>query len=212
MAELRGQREVVLMRLQRGNRHDRRLTHSTEMASDAGMSMMEMVIVLALISVVCASAIGVTADFLRQAKADSTLLAALNGIQIARNRAVGERRYFQVSFLTPNRIQVTRIETTGATTAISDTYLENGQSYQLFAGLPDTPDRFGKASAVDFGTTPTIRFTSDASLLDASGDVVNGTVFFGETGKPSTARAITIFGGTGLIRTWKWNGLAWIQG
>jgi Tfp pilus assembly protein FimT len=183
------------------------------MASDAGISLVEILMVLTIIGVICASALGLNPEFLRQAKADSSIVAALNGVEIARNRAVGERRDFQVSFVTPNRIQVSRIEVPGpATTLISDTYLENGQSYLLFTGVPDTPDRFGKASAIDFGVTPTIRFTSDGSLLDSSGDVVNGTVFFGLTGKASTARAITIFGASGLIRTWKWNGNAWIQG
>ena len=71
---------------------------------------------------------------------------------------------------------------------------------------------FGHAGALAFGSTPTIRFTSDGSLIDSSGDVLNGTVFLGVRQRSRhSERAITIFGATGLIRIWKWNGTAWVN-
>ena len=42
------------------------------------------------------------------------------------------------------------------------------------------PDAFGHTGAIAFGSTPTIRFTSDGSLIDSSGDVLNGTVYVGD--------------------------------
>ena len=77
--------------------------------------------------------------------------------------------------------------------------------------MPDTPDLFGHTGAIAFGSTPTIRFTSDGSLIDSSGDVLNGTVFLAIDDKAASARAVTIFGATGLIRSWKWNGTAWVN-
>ena len=54
-------------------------------------------------------------------------------------------------------------------------------------------------------------FTSDGSLIDSAGDVTNGTIFFGVPNHPETARAITVFGVTGMLRTWKWGGASWMQ-
>jgi hypothetical protein len=77
--------------------------------------------------------------------------------------------------------------------------------------MPDTPDAFGGSVATNFSGTPPVMFTSDGSLVDSNGDVVNGTVFFGVAGQPLTARAVTIFGVTGLTRTWKWRGSQWME-
>jgi hypothetical protein len=38
---------------------------------------------------------------------------------------------------------------------------------------------------------------------------VNGTVFVGVPGLPYTARAVTILGATGRIRSYHWNGTTW---
>jgi hypothetical protein len=56
-----------------------------------------------------------------------------------------------------------------------------------------------------------VMFTSDGSLVDNNGDVVNGTIFVGVPSQPQTARAVTVFGVTGLTRTWKWRGNKWME-
>jgi prepilin-type N-terminal cleavage/methylation domain-containing protein len=178
----------------------------------SGFTLVEMLMVLAVVGVVFSMAVGITPSFINSTRSDSALVAAINAVEVARNRAVGERREFQVIFTTPNRIQVVRIEVPGpGTTPVVDTVLDNGQQYYKFTGMADTPDLFGNSSAIAFGTTPTIRFTSDGSLLDSSGDPVNGTVFFGDPTKATSARAITIFGATGLIHAWKWDGRQWTE-
>jgi prepilin-type N-terminal cleavage/methylation domain-containing protein len=178
--------------------------------NSSGFTLVEMLMVIAILGVVMAMAIGITTSFVNSSKSDSALVSAINAVEMARYRAVGERREFQLVFTPPNRIQVIRIEVPGpTTTTVSNVYLDNGQQYVKFTGVADTPDTFGNASAIDFGVTPTIRFTSDGSLLDSSGDPVNGSVFFGDPARSSSARAITIFGATGLIHAWKWDGTQW---
>jgi Tfp pilus assembly protein FimT len=168
--------------------------------------------ILGVLSVVFAMAVGITPSFVNSARSDSAVVSALKAVELARNRAVGERRDFQVIFTSPNQLQVVRIEVPGpATTTVLNTYLDNGQQFYLFTGVPDTPDRFGNATAIAFGTTPTIEFTSDGALLDSNGDPVNGTVFFGDPVRSSSARALTIFGVSGLIKMWKWDGTRWTQ-
>ena len=54
-------------------------------------------------------------------------------------------------------------------------------------------------------------FSSEGTLIDASGDVLNGTVFLAIPDQPNSARAISIFGITALLRTWRWDGGRWVE-
>jgi hypothetical protein len=79
----------------------------------------------------------------------------------------------------------------------------------VFAGLPDTPDSFGDDSALDFGGADTMMFNADGQFTDETGQIINGTVFIGKSGAPLTARALTVFGPTSTLRTYRWNGGGW---
>jgi hypothetical protein len=152
-----------------------------------------------------------TVSLVNSSKSDSAVISAITAVELARDRAIGERRDFRLVFTAPNIIQIVRIEVPGpATTTVMNTVLDGGLTYMKFTGLPDTPDAFGASSAISFGVTPTIEFTSDGSLLDSSGDPINGTVFFGDGVRASSARALTIFGATGLVHGWKWDGIRWL--
>ncbi len=178
----------------------------------SGYSLIEILIVLCLISIVSGMAVPVTSHYINQAKADSGVVAALSAIDTARDRAVAERRNFELTFVTPNKIRVERVEVpSGTKTLISETVLENSQQFVKFATVPDTPDAFGASSAYSFTGTLPVMFTSDGSLIDANGDVVNGSVFLGVPGQVDSARAVTVFGVTGFIRTWKWRGAKWME-
>ena len=89
--------------------------------------------------------------------------------------------------------------------------LQIAQEFVKFSGIPDTPDAFGATSATTFTGTAPVMFTSDGSLVDSNGDIVNGSIFLGTPGQPETARAVTIFGVTGIMRTWKWRGTQWME-
>jgi Tfp pilus assembly protein FimT len=144
-------------------------------------------------------------------RADGAMRVVLGQVRLARERALNERRYMRAVFLTPSTVQVVREEVTGnTTTTLSDITLENGASYALVSGLPDTPDAFGKTSAISFGTATAFRFTPDGTLIDQSGNLLNGTVFLTIPGSTRGARAITVLGSTGRIRAYKWDGKQWV--
>ena len=184
---------------------------TNDRGNTSGFTLVEMLMTLAVLGVVCAMAVGMTASLINSSKADSAVISAITAVELARDRAIGERRDFRLVFTAPNAIQIVRIEVPGpATTVVMNTVLDSGLTYMKFTGVPDTPDAFGAASAIAFGVTPTIEFTSDGSLLDSSGDPINGTVFFGDGVRASSARALTIFGATGLVHGWKWDGIRWL--
>ena len=181
-----------------------------------GFSLLELLVTLAVIGIIAGMAVPITSSFVRSSQADSAVSAAMSALDIAHDRAVAERRNFRLNFVNPNRIQLVReeIDANGAlagTTQVEEFTREGGQTFQRFSGMADTPDAFGGSSAWTFSGTPPVMFTSDGSLVDSNGDVVNGTVFFGIPGQPMSARAVTIFGVTGLTRTWKWRGNKWME-
>jgi len=48
-------------------------------------------------------------------------------------------------------------------------------------------------------------------LVDSNGDVLNGTLFLAIPNQTSSARAITVFGTTALLRYWRWDGSKWVD-
>lgn len=164
-----------------------------------------------LIAIVGAMAVPVASAFLQSNNADSSLVATQRAIAAARDRAVAERRNIQLDFIIPNRIRHSRVEVpSGTLTMVAEFTLENGQELVKFLDIPDTPDGFGADSYAAFGGVSPVMFTSDGSLIDAAGDVVNGSVYVGMPGQPDTQRAVTIFGVSGLTRAWKWSG-KWME-
>lgn len=191
-------------------------TSRSGIGAQGGFTMLEVLLVAALIGVVMAMAIPITDAFVRAARADSSVSAAMSAIDIAHDRAVSERRNVVLTFVPPNRIQLFRqeIDATGTvtgTTQVDQFILEGGQTFLKFTGIPDTPDGFGSTGPTTFTGTEPVMFTSEGSMVDSNGDVVNGTILFGIVGQPLTARAVTIFGVTGLTRNWKWRGSRWME-
>ena len=178
----------------------------------SGFTLIEMMIVIAVTVIVAGMVVPVTKGVLSSTKADSSLGAAVDVLTQARDQAVAQRRNFELAFVGTSHLQVWRIEVpSGTRTQIMDIPLEGGQQFQKFAALPDTPDAFGNATAIKFSGTGPWMFTSDGSLIDSNGDISNGTIFLGVPTDDKSARAVTVFGATGLLRTWRWRGTKWFS-
>ena len=190
--------------------------------SGAGFTLLEVLIILAIIGLLVSTSVLLLPDVVRAAKADSGSSQLLSALRAAREQAITERRNFVVSFVGTDRLRVQREElgvdgsgniiVTGQT-VVSTTALDQGVEFLRFApGVPDTPDGFSPGvAAVSFTGNAPWRFTSEGTLVSQSGDVVNGTVFLGRANDPTSARAITLFGATALLREWKWSGAAWFE-
>ena len=181
-----------------------------------GFSLIEMLLVLGISAVLAAVAVPVSSQAIKWARADSSNESTLRSIAAARDRAVAERRNIELTLINPNIVRLERenVDAAGAVTGkttILEVMLDSGQQFLKFTGVPDTPDAFGNSSAITFGGTAPFMFASDGTLIDSSGDVVNGTILIGMPNQPETARAVTIFGASGLLRSWKWRGSSWVQ-
>lgn len=179
--------------------------------TEAGFTLVEMLIVVALTGIILA----ITAGFFRAAvstyQGDADMRIVEWQLKLARETAINTRRSIEVRFTAPNIVTLVRRNIPGGTTTISSIYLEHNTRFMLFPGSPDTPDGFGNATPTAFSGAATIMFNSDGMFTDGNGNPINGTVYLGQPGHRTTARALTVFGPTARIRTFRWNGTQWRQ-
>jgi len=179
----------------------------------AGFTLIEVMVVVGVIAVLSAITVMVMPVALLSARADSGAAQVVSVLRVAREEAIAQRRNVRVAFNAPNQIVISRVEVPGVPgpgiSVIKQAWLEGGLTFRLFGGIPDTPDAFGNAAASSFGGAAAIAFTSSGEFVDENGDPVNGTVFIGRVNEPLSARAVSIFGPTALVREWRWGGSRW---
>lgn len=187
-----------------------------------GFSMIELMVALMIILIVSAIAITTLRPNLQQARIDAAMREVVDTFRLAREFAIENRRYVNVSFPANNQIQVTQMNTLtpgagGVNPILTTVTLAPPLVFNL-DGMPDTPDAYGNAGPIVFegilnGPVGGMVFQSDGEFLDGVTFLpINGSVFMGIPGQQSTARAVTILGTTGRVRGWKSNGnVTWYQ-
>ena len=184
----------------------------TRRATDErGFSLPEILTVVALIGVLSGITIIAFQSAATTIQGDSNLRIVERQLKLARDTAVAQRRSVEVQFAAPNELRVIRRDLPSGATLLQSAVLENNTTFLRFAGVPDTPDSFGGAGAINLGGAAAVLFTSDGMFVDGAGTPVNATVYVGQAGKNLTQRAVTIFGSTARIRTYRWNGSQWGQ-
>jgi prepilin-type N-terminal cleavage/methylation domain-containing protein len=195
-----------------------------------GFSMIEVSVVIMLILIISAMAIFALQPSLRDAKYDNAMREVIDQLRQAREYAIANRRYVQVTFPTvviagqPTQYQVVTtvrnappLGPAGVDAVLSTVPIQIPAQYFLFPGAPDTPDGFGNASPIEFeGLNPGpilgMMYQSDGELIDGGTfQPINGTVFIGFPNQPTASRAVTVLGATGRVRGWKYTGAAWFQ-
>jgi prepilin-type N-terminal cleavage/methylation domain-containing protein len=194
-----------------------------------GFSMIELSVVIGIILILSAMAIYQIGPALQGERADAAMRQVVEQLRSARELAITNRRWVQVSFplvvvggITENQVQTTIKNSltvgAGPDVALLPVPIQRPMTFLLFpAPVPDTPDLFGDAGDIEFGGI--VGGPVGGMLFDGNGEMVNGatllpmsgTVFIGTAGHPESARAITVMGTTGRIRGWSWNGTTWFQ-
>ena len=177
----------------------------------AGFSMAEASIAILIIFIILGFALPNITGVLPGMRANNAMAQTVAQLRRGRELAVAQRRDIELKFLNGNEIQLVRDEIPNGTTILSTVTLPDKIEFHLFGGVPDTPDQFGKATAVDFGGAASLTFLTDGTLVDPQGNPLSGSVFLGVPNEEATARAVTILGGTGRVRGYRWDGTSWIQ-
>ncbi|MGA7840867.1 MAG: type II secretion system protein [Candidatus Acidiferrales bacterium] len=196
-----------------------------------GFSMIEMSVVVMLILIISAMALIAYLPTLQDVRFDTAMRQVLDQLRQGREYALTNRRYVQITFPTvviagKTYYEVTLLQrndlTAGAgavNQVLSTVPIQYPAQYTLVSGV-DTPDGFCggvPTSPIMFeglagGPVGGMLFQSDGELVDGTTfQPINGTVFLGYPGKNTSARAITVLGGTGRIRGWKGTGTYWFR-
>jgi prepilin-type N-terminal cleavage/methylation domain-containing protein len=183
--------------------------------SQRGFSLLEVLTAVAIISIIMGMAMLNYGSILPNFKANSAMDQLLYQLRSARERAISHRREVQVQFVGTNQLTITELWPVGTAPAPSYATFEGGAQFMVFASIPDIPApfNFGNTAPVYFGGLsggpPIMKFSTTGAFIDGGNTLVNGTVFLGIPGRPSTARAISILGATGRVREYHWDGSQW---
>lgn len=182
---------------------------------EAGFTLLEAMIVVAIILIMGAVAIFQIAPSMKGAKSQTALETTLGIMRRYHDAAVNQRRIYQIVFTLPRSIQI-NVEAFDTNGNISWLPVE---SYQLpvetqfvcVPGLPRSaaPDGLGQsASAIDFmvdngGGYSSVVFQKDGRATDTFGRLNNGVVYIARPGDLNSSKAVSVLGATGRVKGWK---------
>jgi Tfp pilus assembly protein FimT len=187
-----------------------------------GISLVEMMIVVAIAMTIAGMIVVHLTPTLQTFRSNSAASQVVDVFRQAREYAITYRRYVQITFPNysangpNNQIAITVKNSltppfNQADVLLTTVSLSGTVTFQVITGIPDSPDAFGNATAVNFagvdGGPPTgMFFQADGTFVNLTGNFVNGSVFLGQNKTGSTARAVTVLGTTGRIRAYNING------
>lgn len=191
-----------------------------------GFSLIEMLIVVAVVIILLAGAIIKIKPMLMASRADAAVSYTQNEIRQARERAIDERRLMRVTFTAPQTILMEYQFTDPSTGVVSylPVTLQTGQAgagilmlpydmkFQTPPSAPATaPDSIGaQNNAFDFFCAGTacagtaLYFNPDGSIVNVNNDPVQGVVYMGRANDPLSSRAVSFFGPTGKVKAWRY--------
>ena len=215
-------------RSERGLLDDRAMVSATarrqriRMRTAQGFSVIELLMVVAIIGVLAAVAIGITPGIIQTAKGQAGASQLSSFLKRHRELAISRRRNIEITFTVPNQVQSLQRAVpdpplpTPAPTVLETMFLEGRLEYRRFGPIPDTPDLFGNGTDIVLaGAAPNpanpVMFTSEGQFTDADGNPVNASIFLGVVNQRQTANALTIIGTTATVRAWRYDGSRWVQ-
>jgi hypothetical protein len=189
--------------------------------------MVEMVVAVSIMMVLTSLAVVQSFGSLESYQVNSASDVVVSQLRVARQLAIANRRIVQIWIdSTPEsdgRYHIKYQQQPASGTSEVAGPLVNASipatpQFVLEPGVPDTPMAFGNLAAVYIGNPPMaggppiMQFNPTGTFTDATGtNLLYGTVFIGIPNKVSTARAVTIMGGTGRVRAYNYEGgsLGW---
>ena len=183
--------------------------------SQSGFSLIEMLIVVGIVVIVSAIAVGTLQSTVRDSHVNSAYMTTLTTMRQARETAIAQRRTYILTFVAPGTITVApQVAGTGSLNLTAT--LPSDVSFDAEPTIPNSvatvPDGIGlgaSTGAIDFdvnvgaGGSSVIYFWPDGSARDVAGNLNDGVVYIARPGQLPTSRAITLRGLTGRLRGWR---------
>lgn len=178
---------------------------------NCGFSLVELTIVVMMACILISLSLLNIHEILPGWRANEAMNQAVAQFRRGREVAIAQRRHIELRFVDKREIQLLLIEEPAHTrTVLNTATLNTPCEFIKFGSIEnDTPDSFGNSGSIDFGGAGTLVFSTEGMLTDQSGDPINGTVFLGIPEHPETARAITVLGATGRIKSYRWTKNGW---
>ncbi len=186
---------------------------------EKGFTLLETLIVIGIMGILASIAIFKSFGTMETYQANSAMDIVVSQMRVARQLAISQRRNVQVTFntaATPPTISYTvQAGNYTGSTEVNGTPVKMPLPNQIQFVLEtttDTPMNFGTCGALCFNNTsgvyPTgMGFNSQGQFTDGTYvTTLNGTIFIGIPSQPSTARAVTVMGGTGRVRSYSYAG------
>jgi len=192
-----------------------------------GFTLLETVVVVGIMMVLMGIAIISSFGSMQSYQVNSAEDVVVSQLRVARQMAISQRRTVQVwidtapesdgRYHVKYQIQPAP-QTNEVARPIVSIPLPGTAQFILETGVPDTPMAFGNSAPVFIGNPPIsggppiMQFNPTGTFTDNTGtNVIYGTIFIGVPNQISTARAVTIMGGTGRVRgyTYAGGGIGW---
>ena len=196
----------------------RRASPFARARSAQGFSLIELLVVVAIIAVLAGIAIGVTPSIIQTAKGQSGAQQLAAFLKRHREMAISRRRNIEIAFTAPNQVPSVQravpgsAEPAGAADAARNVLPRRpAWSSAASPASPIRPTRSATPRPSILGGANPVMFTSEGSFTDVNGNPINASVFLGVPNQVNTANALTIIGTTATVRTWRWDGSRWVQ-
>jgi prepilin-type N-terminal cleavage/methylation domain-containing protein len=170
----------------------------------SGYTLTETSITLAVACILMAVAVPIFDGAYRSSSADSAAQLIAQQLSYARGLAIGSHAPVLLES-NPDGNAVTVASGTGS--ARGPFYLPGGMQIQAVASIPDTPDALG-ATLLGVGGHTEMTFLDNGAVIDdpVSNNLCSGTFFLKhQDGDPASSRAVTLLGGTGRVRIWRYD-------
>jgi prepilin-type N-terminal cleavage/methylation domain-containing protein len=186
---------------------------------EQGFSLMESVIVIGIILIMLALAVAQSFGSMESYRANAAMDTIVAQLRVARQLAISQRRNVTLSFniaSSPQTITYQVVANPGDTVVPTPVTvpISTQVNFTGIAGEPDTPMAFGTCAgtygvciAGVSGGPPIMEFTSLGQFTDATlVNTLNGTIFMAIPSQIASARAVTIMGSTGRVRSYTYVG------
>ncbi|MGB2676182.1 MAG: type II secretion system protein [Candidatus Acidiferrum sp.] len=190
--------------------------------NERGFTLLETLIVMGIMFILASITIFKSFGTMSSYQANSAMDIARSQLRVARQLAISQRRDVQITFntsatapsITYQVLAGTYIGSTEVNKTAVTMPLPTKVQFTSEAGESDTPMAFGTCAgnygvciAGVSGGPVYMEFNSQGQFTDNTKvNVLNGTIFLGIPSQPATARAVTIMGGTGRVRSYSFIG------